>query len=43
MRATPSDAALHEIRDRFNQHWIIGPIGGRTLAQHRRELLVEAA
>jgi transposase InsO family protein len=37
------DAALREFRDRFNQHWIIGRIGDRTLAQHRRELLVEAA
>jgi putative transposase len=35
------DAALREFRDRFNQHWIIGRIGYRTPAQHRRELLVE--
>jgi hypothetical protein len=37
------DAALREFRDRFNQQWIIGRIGYRTPAQHRRELLVEAA
>ena len=37
------DTALREFRDRFNQHWIIGRIGYRTPAQHRRELLVEAA
>jgi hypothetical protein len=30
-------------RDCFNQHWIIGRIGYRTPAQHRRGLLVEAA
>jgi transposase InsO family protein len=37
------DTALREFRDRFNQHWIIGRIGYRTPAQHRCELLVEAA
>jgi transposase InsO family protein len=37
------DTSLREFRDRLNQHWIIGRIGYRTPAQHRRELLVEAA
>ncbi len=34
---------LRELRDRFNPHGIIGRVGYRTPAQHRRELLVEAA
>jgi transposase InsO family protein len=41
--AAELDRALRESRDRFNEHWIIGRIGYRTPAQHRRELLVEAA
>jgi transposase InsO family protein len=41
--AAELDRALREFRDRFNQHWIIGRIGYRTPAQHRRELLVGAA
>jgi putative transposase len=35
--------ALREFAHRFNNHWIIGRIGYRTPAQHRRELLGEAA
>jgi putative transposase len=35
--------ALRDFAQRFNNHWIIGRIGYRTSAQHRRELLVEAA
>jgi len=35
--------ALREFAQRFNHHWIIGRIGYRTPAQHRRELLGEAA
>jgi hypothetical protein len=34
---------LRDFAQRFNNHWIIGRIGYRTPAQHRRELLVEAA
>ena len=37
------DQALRDFAQRFNNHWIIGRIGYRTPAQHRRELLVEAA
>ena len=37
------DRALREFAQRFNNHWIIGRIGYRTPAQHRRELLGEAA
>ncbi|MBM3739986.1 MAG: DDE-type integrase/transposase/recombinase [Acidobacteria bacterium] len=35
--------ALREFAQRFNHHWIIGRIGYRTPAQHRRELLGEVA
>jgi hypothetical protein len=35
--------ALRDFAQRFNHHWIIGRIGYRTPAQHRRELLGEAA
>ncbi len=37
------DQALRDFAHRFNNHWIIGRIGYRTPAQHRRDLLVEAA
>ena len=37
------DQALRDFAQRFNNHWIIGRIGYRTPAQHRRELLVETA
>ena len=37
------DQALRDFAHRFNNHWIIGRIGYRTPAQHRRELLGEAA
>jgi putative transposase len=37
------EASLREFRERFNHHWIIGRIGYRTPAQHRRVLLGEAA
>ena len=37
------EASLREFRERFNHHWIIGRIGYRTPAQHRRILLGEAA
>ena len=40
---TELEAPLREFRDRFNHHWIIGRIGYRTPAQHRRILLGEAA
>jgi hypothetical protein len=36
------DQALR-VAHRFNNNWIIWRIGSRTPAQHRRELLVEAA
>lgn len=35
--------ALREFAERFNNHWIIGRIGYRTPAAHRRILLGEAA
>ena len=35
--------ALREFAHRFNNHWIIGRLGYRTPAQHRRSFLVEAA
>jgi len=37
------DRALRDFAHRFNNHWIIGPIGYRTPAAHRRILLGEAA
>jgi len=37
------DQALRDFAQRFNNYWIIERIGYRTPAQHRRELLVEAA
>jgi putative transposase len=40
---TELEAALREFRERFNHQWIIGRIGYRTPAQHRRILLGEAA
>ena len=40
---TELEAALREFQERFNHHWIIGRIGNRTLAQHQRILLGEAA
>ena len=35
--------ALRDFARRFNNHWIIGRIGYRTPAAHRRSLLGEAA
>ena len=35
--------ALRDFARRFNNHWIIGRIGCRTSAAHRRILLGEAA
>ncbi len=35
--------ALRDFARRFNNHWIIGRIGYRTPAAHRRILLGEAA
>ncbi len=37
------DQALRDFARRFNNHWIIGRIGYRTPAAHRRSLLGEAA
>ena len=37
------DQALRNFAQRFNNHWIIGRIGYRTPAQHRRILRGEAA
>ena len=37
------DRALRDFAHRFNNHWIIGRIGYRTPAAHRRILLGEAA
>ena len=36
-------AALQEFADRFNNLWILGSLGYKTPAQHRRSFLVEAA
>jgi hypothetical protein len=44
-RHTP-EQVINKLRDfarRFNNHWIIGRIGYRTPAAHRRILLGEAA
>jgi transposase InsO family protein len=35
--------ALREFAQRFNEHWILGRLGYRTPAQHRRSLLAQAA
>jgi hypothetical protein len=37
------DQALRDFAHRFNNHWIIGRIGYRTPAAHRRSLLGVAA
>ena len=37
------NAALREFAQRFNERWILGRLGYRTPAQHRRSLLAQAA
>ena len=37
------DVALRDFAHRYNNHWIIGRLGYKTPAQHRRSFLVEAA
>jgi len=36
-------AALQEFTDRFNIRWILGRLGYKTPAQHRRSFVVQAA
>ncbi len=37
------DVALRDFAHRYNNHWILGRLGYKTPAQHRRSFLLEAA